>query len=147
MVVLRELKTNKDVKLFGTYKLEMIKYHQQYANKLGLQDRVVDEYSYEDAIKHIVKSSYHQFLIVDDACPVGMLEYQLSTSDIDGMPILYVKGIYIEELSRGKGLGRAAINELRRIGYRIELECWYGMPANDVYKALGAKEIKTRYIL
>ena len=44
------------------------------------------------------------------------------------------------------GLGKKVINELRKMQYRIELECWYNMPANDLYKSLGAKEIKTRYM-
>lgn len=145
--MLREIINDDEIKLFGDYKVALIKYHQQYANKIGLQDLVVDKYDINDALRHIGKDGFYQFLIVYDNEFVGMLEYQITKSDIDNQDILYIKDIYIDEMFRGKGIGRNVINELKKIGYRIEFECWYGMPSNDVYKALGAKEIKTRYML
>ena len=67
-------------------------------------------------------------------------------SEIDNKEILYIKDIYIKETDRGLGIGKQVISELRKKKYRIELECWYGMPSNDMYKSMGAKEIKTRYM-
>lgn len=145
--MLKEVKTDEDKMMFAKYKVELIKYHQQYANKLGLKDKIVEEYDLSDAIKHIGEEGYYQFLIIDDNKKVGILEYQLTKSDIDNKDILYLKNIYIESAYRGKGIGKKVINELRKTNYRIELECWYQMPSNFLYKSLGAKEIKTRYIL
>lgn len=76
-----------------------------------------------------------------------MIEYQIITSDIDKKKILYIKYIYIEQRFRRKGIGKEVINLLKKLNYRIELECWYDMPANDLYKSLGMKEIKTRYMM
>ena len=36
---------------------------------------------------------------------------------------------------------------LKTLNYRIELECWYEMPANNLYKSLGMRKIKTRYMM
>ena len=141
------VKSDEQIKLFGTYKLELIKYHQQYANKLGLTDKVVENYTYNDTIKHLNEVNYRHFLVVDNSNIVGILEYRIEQSEIDDNKILYLKNLYIRKDSRGKGLAKAAINELKKTGYRIELECWYGMPANDFYKSLGAKELKTRYAI
>ena len=141
------VKSDEQIKLFGTYKLELIKYHQQYANKLGLIDKVVENYTYNDTIKHLNEVNYRQFLVVNNSNIVGILEYRIEQSEIDDNKILYLKNLYIRKDSRGKGLAKAAINELKKTGYRIELECWYGMPANDFYKSLGAKELKTRYTI
>lgn len=145
--MLKEIKTDEEIKLFGEYKVKLIKYHQQFARELGLFDLVVDKYNLNDALRHIGKDDYFQFLIVDNDNVVGILEYQITKSDIDDSDILYIKDIYIDDNFRGNGIGRTAILELKKMGYRIELECWYGMPANGLYQALGAKEIKTRYML
>lgn len=143
--MLKKVEKN-DIQTFGKYKVDLIKYHQQYANKLGLFDEVVEKYDFNDAIKNVGKDGFYQFLIMNNDKEVGILEYQITKSDIDKKDIIYIKNIYIEESFRGIGLGKKVINELRKMKYRIELECWYNMPANDLYKSLGAKEIKTRYM-
>ena len=144
--MLKKVEEKNDIQTFGKYKVDLIKYHQQYANKLGLFDEVVEKYDFNDAIKNVGKDGFYQFLIMNNDKEVGILEYQITKSDIDKKDIIYIKNIYIEESYRGIGLGKKVINELRKMQYRIELECWYDMPANDLYKSLGAKEIKTRYM-
>ena len=49
----KEVNSNNDIKIFGEYKVELIKFHQEYAEKLGLFDKVVDNYNFNDAIRHI----------------------------------------------------------------------------------------------
>ena len=146
-VALKEVNSDKDIEVFGKYKVELIKYHQQYAQKLGLFDSVVDNYSYEDAIRHINEEGYFQFLIQLNNETVGIMEYQITDSIIDKKKILYIKKLYIKDNFRGKGIGKKVIESLKKLNYRIELECWYGMPANNLYKSLGMKKIKTRYML
>lgn len=146
-ISLKKLNSNNDIEIFGKYKVELIKFHQQYAKKLGLFDTVVDNYSYDTAIRHINEEGYYQFLIQVENTPVGIIEYQITTSDIDKKEILYIKDLYIDNNFRGKGIGKKVIKLLKELNYRIELECWYEIPANNLYKSLGMHEIKTRYML
>ena len=90
---------------------------------------------------------YYQFLIINNKQSVGMVEYKIENSEIDNKEILYLKNIYIKKEFRGQGLGKEILNELEKLNHRIELECWYGMPANNFYKSFGFKELKTRYMI
>ena len=145
--MLKKLENQEEIKEFGRYKVELIKEHQCYANNLGLHDMVVDKYNINDALRHINQENYYQFLIINNKQSIGMLEYKIENSEIDNKEILYLKDIYIKKEYRGKGLGKEALNELKKLNHRIELECWYGMPANNFYKAFGFKELKTRYMI
>lgn len=144
--MLRKLVAQKDIEIFGEYKLELIKFHQEWAKKLGLFDKVVDKYTYDRAIKHINEDGYFQFLINHENEDIGIVEYKLEHSEIDSKKIIYVSCLYIKEKYRGLGFGKSIINELKKQNMRIELECWYEMPANNMYKSMGMKEIKTRYM-
>lgn len=146
-VILKKLESDKDIELFGKYKVVLIKFHQQYAQKLGLFDDVVDNYSYEDAVRHVNKKGYFQFLIQLENEIIGIIEYQITRSDIDKKKILYIKDFYIDDNFRGKRFGKEVIQLLKQLNYRIELECWYEMPANNLYKSLGMRKIKTRYMM
>lgn len=145
--MLEKLRTKEDIEVFAKYKLDLIKLHQEYANKIGLFDSKVDNYKQEDTLKHLNKKDYYQFLIKDDGKNIGALEYKITKSDIDNNKIIYIKFLYIIEEFRKKGIGKKIIKELQKKNYRIELECWYEMPANYFYETLGMKKIKTRYVL
>lgn len=144
---LRPVKTKEDIELFAKYKVELIKLHQPYANKLGLVDHVVDAYDENSALKYRNKDDYFQCLICLSGQTVGVLEYQITTSEIDDHEILNLENLYILPRHRGCGLGKKVIAELKKQNKRIELECWYGLPANDFYESLNMKVIKTRYML
>lgn len=101
---------------------------------------VVDKYNINDALRHINQDKYYQFLIINNKQSAGIVEYKLENLEIDNKEILYLKDIYIKKEFRGKGLGREVLNELKKLNYRIELECWYGMPANNFYKSFRFKE-------
>lgn len=146
-VILKNLDCDNDIKIFGKYKVELIKFHQQYAKKLGLFDNVVDNYNYNDAIRHINQKGYFQFLIQLENEIVGIVEYQITNSDIDKKEILYIKDLFVDDKFRGKGIGKEVMKLLKTLKYRIELECWYQIPANNLYKSLGMQEIKTRYMI
>lgn len=145
--MLKKLENQEEIKEFGKYKVELIKEHQHYANNLNLYDMVVDKYNIKDALKNINEKNYYQFLIINDNQTIGILEYKIEKSEIDNKEILYLKDIYIKKEFRNKGIGKKVLNELRKLNYRIELECWYNMPANNFYKTFGFKELKTRYML
>lgn len=145
--MLEELKTKEDVELFAKYKVDLIKLHQEYAKKLGLFDNKVDSYNKDDALKHLNQKDHYQFLIKEDNKDIGILEYKVTKSDIDNSKIIYINVLYIIEEYRKSGIGKKIIKELQNKHYRIELECWYEMPANYFYETLGMKKIKTRYML
>ena len=145
--MLQKLKTEEDIEIFVKYKVDLIKLHQEYAKKLGLFDNKVDTYNKDDAIKHLNAKNYYQFLIREDNKDIGILEYKITKSDIDNSKILYINVLYIIEEHRKSGIGKKIIKELQKKNYRIELECWYEMPANYFYETLGMKKIKTRYML
>ena len=145
--MLNKVQNYNETEEFGKYKMDLIKEHQYYANKLGLYDMVVDKYNINDALRHIGQKNYYQFLIMHDNQSIGMVEYKIEKSEIDNRDILYLKDIYIKKEFRGIGFGRKVFNELKKLKYRIELECWYSMPANNFYKSLGGKELKTRYMI
>lgn len=102
----KRLEFDSDIQVFGNYILDLIKYHQKYANKLGLFDKVVDLYTYENAIRHIGEERYHQYLIVHKGIEVGAIEYKHCRSEIDGESIIYIGKLYISEEYRGKGIAK-----------------------------------------
>lgn len=144
--MLKRLESQDEIETFGKYKVALIKEHQYFANNLGLYDMVVDNYNIDDALRHIGQKNYYQFLIIINKQSVGMLEYKIETSEIDNNEILYLKDIYIKKECRCKGIGKKVLNELKKLNYRIELECWYNIPANNFYKSFGFKELKIRYM-
>ena len=81
-ISLKEVNSNNDIKIFEEYKVELIKFHQEYAEKLGLFDKVVDNYNFNDAIRHIKQKGYFQFLIQIENKTVGIIanamRFQLS---------------------------------------------------------------------
>ena len=60
--MLKEIQNHIEIEEFGKYKVDLIKEHQYYANKLGLYDMVVDKYNINDALRHIDEKNYNQFL-------------------------------------------------------------------------------------
>lgn len=144
---LKPLINESDVNLFIDYKLKEIKYHQYYANLIGLNDEKVNTYSSKDAVRNIGKENYFQNLICVNDEIVGIVEYCLMKSEIDEKEIIYLKNIYINEENRHKGYAEKVLNFIKdKNNKRIELECWYNIPAKNLYKKLGMKEIKTRYM-
>lgn len=157
-----------DIKEFATMKIACIKYHKEFAEKLGLDDKVVFNYSELQALQNLDDPSHHHYLIKnDDGINVAAIHMKNSVSAIDEEQITYIKFIYVDPGYRGKGYAseilekvkdQSLIPKFRDKGYcdllekakarssRIELECWYGMPANDIYIKLGFKELKTRYM-
>ncbi len=144
---LRKVETKDDIDLFANYKLDLIKSHEYYAEKLELVDKKVNSYSKEDAIRNIGKEDFYQFIINYNNIDVGFIEYDIEISDIDSKEIVYIKNMFINNDYRHVGIGTEVLNNLKEnTKSRIELECWYDMPANELYKKLGMKQIKTRYV-
>ena len=144
---LRKVETKDDIDLFANYKLDLIKSHESYAQEIGLIDNKVNSYTKEDAIRNINKEDFYQFIINFNNIDIGFIEYNIEISDIDLEKIIYIKNIFIDNNYSNMGIGTMVLNKLKvKLNYIIDLECWYGMPANELYKKLGMKQIKTRYV-
>ena len=49
--MLKEVTSKDEIEKFGKYKVELIKEHQYYANKLGINDKMVEKYDFDkDAV-------------------------------------------------------------------------------------------------
>lgn len=144
----KELKTESDISLFGELKCRLMKEHQKYANKLGIYDKYVDEYTCSRAIRHIDEEGFTEYLILHNNKPIGILETQLIVSEIDNENVLFITSFYIVPEERGQGIGTKVMKDvIDNSPYRIELECWYEMPANKLYERLGMKPIMKYYMI
>lgn len=128
--------------------VELLKYHKGYAEILGINDKVVDAYTKEDAKKHFNDNNFRHYIIVNGGKNIGILQINLIKSDIDDEECIHISKIWSD--GSYKGVLRGVIGILRnkfKEVKSIELECWYNLPANEVYKHIGFKSYCTLYRL
>lgn len=123
-----------------------MRYHIPYANKIGISDEVAENYTTSRADDKLKKLNTKGFVIEHKGKKVGILRIR---EDLD-KKTLNIENIYILDEFRGKGIFKKVLERLKdsynQFNY-IELECWYGLPAEKVYKALGFKEIYKHFKL
>lgn len=146
MVDIKEICTKEDLLIMGSLKIELMQYHLQYALQFGIDDIELIQYDLEQALS--TAESRNNFLFIRDNTPVGMAQVEEQISDVDGMPILFVHGIYIKPSARNSSIAGIFLRYLcRRYKKRIECECWYDLPASILYQKAGFKPMVTRYVL
>lgn len=146
MLEIREVHTQDELLILGQLKVELMQYHVGYAEKLGIHDCEICDYSLEQALSTV--SSRHSYLFFRSKEAVGMAQVEEQVSQVDQVPILFVHGIYIKPGARNKSIGGIFLRYLtRKYRKRIECECWYGIPANELYQKAGFRPIMTRYVL
>ena len=85
--------------------------------------------------------------VLEDADAQALGNLTLGERDSDGRKVMFVYDVVVDELHRGRGLGRAALElveeEARRRGLsRIELNVFGGNAvARSLYRALGYDEL------
>lgn len=127
--------------------VNLVKYHKQYAEKMGIFDRVIVNYSNVDAVKHFNDPFYRHFLILNDKKPCGVLQIKIKQSSFDNNQSLHICKIWSEESI--SGVLRFVINKLKELFPEVnslELECWYDLPANEIYKHLGFQCFCKNYV-
>ena len=128
---------------------ELIKLHGEYARKLGITDKIVDEYTEESAAKHFDEEGYYNFIILKAKIYVGILQIKVKKSEFNSLPAIKICKAYIHEIARNTGVFAEAIELVLKCFPEVkslELDCWYGLPANEVYQHMGFKEAMRLYV-
>lgn len=146
MFHIKQIYDHKDLLALGYMKIELMRYHLQYAQEIGINDNELIQYTMEQALS--TASSRDNYIFIMDSEIVGMAQVEEQISDVDESPILFVHGIYIKPDVRNKGIGGVFLKYLcRKYMKRIECECWYGLPVSKLYEKAGFKAMHTRYML
>ena len=148
-VELVEIKRDTDIEYYAETAVKLVKYHKEYADKLGVYDQVVCGYTKDRALRHLGKPGYNHYNIKKCGINIGILEVEKKVSGLNGEPALYIDKVYIEKIARETGVFSIILDILKQKNpdiKTIELECWYSLPATEVYNHLGFKPIVTRYV-
>lgn len=146
MIKFQKVQTKEDIRIFARLKIELVKYHMEYARKHGIADMDIEKYDYEHACENVFNRE--SFLLKLHNVVIGILQTEKQQSEIDGNPILYVHALYFCEEYRDKGFGIYVLKYLcNTYKLRIECTCWYDIPASNLYQKVGFKNMYTRYFL
>ena len=146
MFTIDKVQSEADITFFAKLKVELVQYHAQYAKEQGITDLEVEYYDYEHAAANIF--TRESYLLKLNNTVVGILQYEQQISEIDKSPIIYVHALYFIDKYRNVGFGIYVLKFLCRTYHiRIECSCWYDIPASQIYKKIGFKEMYTRYFL
>lgn len=140
-----------EVGLASWYYYNLIKMQNVDAKRLGLNDVEADTYTIENAKSSVLHKSRQTWLIKDGNEFVGVVSYGINRSIIgtEKDKSCFIYGLYVDEQSRGCGIGTTVIDMLRDKykGCDIELNCYYELIAHDFFRKLGFKPVYTRYSL
>lgn len=127
-----------NISYFAEKIIVLVKGHTEYANKMGIFDSVVNNYGLKDVVKHFNDFNYRHYIIRNNNVNCGVLQVKLRESTFDGCLCLHICKIWSDKSVLG--ILRFVIEELKNRYPEInsvELECWYDLPANDIYEHLG----------
>lgn len=146
MLEIREVHTYDELLAVGRLKIELMNYHIEYAEKMGIHDSEISAYTLEKALS--TATSRVSYLFLRNRETVGMAQVEEQISQTDQVPILFVHSIYIRPGARNQSIGGIFLRHLiRKYHKRIECECWYGIPATLLYQKAGFQPMMTRYVL
>ncbi len=96
--------------------------------------------------KNLFEDNHKAYCLIAeyDGVPVGLAIYFYNFSTFLGKPGLYLEDLFVREEFRGKGIGKAFMQELAKIAIAEDLgriEWWvldWNTPSIEFYKKLGA---------
>lgn len=135
------------MKFYASTVVKLIKYHLPFADNLGIVDKVCERYTTADAISKLYLENNKCYVLEHNNDKIGVL--RLSFDDVKKS--ITIEDVYILESFRNKGYFSSILEYLKdtykNIYDTIELDCWYGLPACEIYKYLGFKEVYKHYRL
>lgn len=146
MLRIKQVYDQEDLLALGSLKMDLMQYHLEYSAQIGINDKELLQYTLEQTLSTALARDNFIFLV--DGEIVGMAQVEEQVSAVDDSPILFVHSIYIKPNFRHYSIGGLFLRYLcRRYKKRIECECWYGLPASNLYEKAGFKPMVTRYAL
>lgn len=146
MLQIQKVQSEEDIQIFTSLKIELAKYHEQYACMQGILDSEIVHYNKESVYQNIFTRESYLLKVREKV--VGILQFEKQISEIDNNPILYVHALYFSEQYQNKAWGIYVLKYLcNTYNMRIECSCWYDIPALKIYEKIGFKRMFTRYIL
>lgn len=146
MLSIKQIYSEEDMLVLGKLKMELMRYHLEYAEQFGISDHELLQYTLEQALS--TASSRDNFLFFMNDEPIGMAQVEEQISSVDSNPILFVHSMYIKPDTRNRSIGGIFLRRLcKKYKKRIECECWYNIPASELYIKAGFQPLVTRYIL
>lgn len=146
MLSIKQIYSEEDLLTLGQLKLELMQYHLEYAEQFGIKDSELLQYTLQKALS--TTSSRDNFLFFMNDEPVGMAQVEEQISPVDNTPILFVHSMYIKPNTRNHSIGGIFLRRLcKKYKKRVECECWYNIPASELYKKIGFQPMVTRYVL
>lgn len=146
MLSIRQVYKQEDLLILGKMKMELMRYHLEYAAQLGIDDKELLQYTLDQALSTTGERDNYLFYADDE--PIGIAQVEEQISYVDNLPILFVHGIYIKPDARNQSIGGIFLRYIcSKYKKRIECECWYNIPASVLYQKAGFRPIMTRYTL
>ncbi|MDO7138444.1 GNAT family N-acetyltransferase [Algibacter lectus] len=142
MIAVKSVKTQEDFKLVETLASQI--WHQHYPDIIGLEqvEYMLAKFNSAKAIEEQVRLGAQFYCLIYNETPVG---YMAIKPEGD---FLFLSKLYVAETSRGKGVGRVALNFIdeeakkqQLLGIRLKVNK-YNTASIAAYEKLGFKNVK-----
>lgn len=85
MLSIRQVYKEEDLLILGKMKMELMRYHLEYAAKLGIDDKELLQYTLDQALS--TTGERDNYLFYADNEPIGMAQVEEQISYVDNLPI------------------------------------------------------------
>lgn len=137
-----------DIMEYSNFKMEAIKYRQEYANYQKLEDIYAEKYNASMSVSTFRYKEYHHFFVMDGESQIGCLELKDEISGIDGQAVGLITIIYVEVSYRNYSWYKNIINDLKEMyKIRIEAETWFEQPDSIYFRKCGFRNVNARLAL
>ena len=100
MLRIKQVHDQEELLALGNLKLDLMQYHLEYADHIGINDKELLHYTIEQALSTALLRDNFIFQIDNGIVGMAQVEEQVSSVDNSPSPILFVHGIYIRPHAR-----------------------------------------------
>lgn len=86
MLSIRQVYKQEDLLILGKMKMELTRYHLEYAAQLGIDDKELLQHTLDQALSTTGERDNYLFYADDE--PIGMAQVEEQISYVDNLPIL-----------------------------------------------------------